>query len=63
MALDLPSQAGSDGLHFSTNERSSTYAGDSLDDATGAGAVVIEDVPDRTVVVGVPASVLKTVES
>jgi UDP-perosamine 4-acetyltransferase len=29
----------------------------------GAGAVVIENVPDSTVVVGVPASVLRTVES
>jgi acetyltransferase-like isoleucine patch superfamily enzyme len=29
----------------------------------GAGAVVIEDVPDRTVVAGVPARVLRTVNS
>jgi hypothetical protein len=30
MALDLPFPAGSDGLHFSTNEQSSTYDGESL---------------------------------
>jgi len=41
VALDLPLDAGSDGLHFSTNERSSTYAGGRFDDATAAGAVVM----------------------
>src|ERR671910_1034674 len=41
MALDLPFTAGSDGLHFSTNEQSSTYDGDSLDYATGTGAVLM----------------------
>ena len=41
MALDLPFTAGSDGLHISTNEQSSTYDGDSLDYATGTGAVLM----------------------
>ena len=41
MALDLPFTADLDGLHFSTNEQSSTYNGDSLDYATGTGAVLM----------------------
>ena len=41
MALDLPFTAESDGLPFSTNEQSSTYDGDSLDYATGTGAVLM----------------------
>jgi hypothetical protein len=41
MALDLPFTAGSDGLHFSTNEQSSTYDGEDLDYATGTGAVLM----------------------
>jgi hypothetical protein len=41
MALDLPSQTGSDCLHSSTDEQSSTYDGESLDYATGMGAVLM----------------------
>jgi hypothetical protein len=41
MALDLPFTAGSDGLHFSTTEQSSTYYGEDLDYATGTGAVLM----------------------
>jgi hypothetical protein len=41
VALDLPVEGRSDGLHFSTDKRSSTYDGDSLEDATAAGAVVM----------------------
>src|ERR671911_1156400 len=41
MALDLPFAAESDGLHFSINEASSTYDGESLDYATGTGAVLM----------------------
>jgi hypothetical protein len=41
VALDLPFPAVSDGLHFSTNEQSSTYDGESLNYATETGAVLM----------------------